>query len=109
VLEGPIDSMMLQNAIAVCDSSLRGSSKYLPKENLVLVFDNQYYNREIQQQIDRSIADGFKVCLFPRTTKGKDLNDMVKNGMSYEKLETYIKDHTYQGLRAVLEFNLLKG
>lgn len=109
VLEGPIDSMMLDNAVAVCDSSLRGASKYLPKENLVLVFDNQYYNREVQQQIERSIQDGYKVCLFPKSIKEKDLNEMTINCLSREALHRKIDSYTYSGLRAIYEFNLLKG
>lgn len=109
VLEGPIDSMMLENAIAVCDSNLRSASKYVSKENLVLVFDNQYHNREVRQQIQRSIDEGFAVCLFPKITKEKDLNEMVMNGMSYVQIETCIHNNTFSGLRAKFEFNRLKG
>ena len=46
VVEGPFDSMFLDNAIATADANL-SMTEYLGKDNLILVFDNEPRNKFI--------------------------------------------------------------
>lgn len=103
VVEGPIDSMFLPNAVATCDFDLSRAAKYLSKENLVLIWDNQYQNNDIKKSIVKAIDNGFAVCIFPKTTKHKDINEMVISGVTIEEIATLIQDNTFTGLRAKLE------
>src|SRR5579859_4058680 len=82
VFEGPFDSMFIPNAMATCDSNLQGAGTYLPKENLILVFDKEPRNRELINTINKAIKANFNVCLLPKTLPGKDINEMVVNGCS---------------------------
>jgi len=104
VLEGPIDSMFLPNAVATCDSDLTKAARFLPKENLVLVFDNQYWHKEVRKLLDRAIDTGFHVCIFPKEVQEKDINDMVlKRILATEEVKSIVDDNIFSGLRARLE------
>lgn len=104
VTEGPLDSMFLKNAIATADSNLT-VAEYLGKEKLVLVFDNEPRNTSIVKQIKKAIDKGFKVCLFPSSFHGKDINEAVLNGFTKPQIQRIIEENTFDGLRAELEFN----
>lgn len=104
VTEGPIDSLFLENAIATADSNLE-IAEFLGKDNIVLVYDNEPRNPQIVKNIKRSIDNGFNICLFPPSFKGKDINEAVLNGMSKPEIRRMIDSHTYSGLRAQVEFN----
>jgi hypothetical protein len=104
VTEGPIDSLFLENAVATADSNL-SSAGFLGKDKLVLVYDNEPRNPQIVKQIEKSINDGFNVCLFPQSFKGKDINEAVLNGLSKPEIKRIIDTNTFNGLRAKVEFN----
>lgn len=104
VTEGPIDSLFLENAVATADSNL-GAAGFLGKDKLVLVYDNEPRNSQIVKQIERSIDENFNVCLLPESFKAKDINDAVLLGFSKPQIKRIIDSHTYQGLRAKVEFN----
>lgn len=106
VCEGPIDSMLLQNGVATCDSSLSIASKYLPKDQLVLVYDMEYHNTQIRKSIEKAITEGYHVCIFPKNFPYKDINESVMGGMSLDEINQIIEERTFTGLRAQLE---LKG
>lgn len=96
VLEGALDSMFIENSIAVCDSNLTAYQH----PNAIYIFDNQYRNIQIRQLINRACDKGFSVVIFPSSTKGKDINDMVLNGYNIQEL---IEKNTYSGLAAKLK------
>jgi hypothetical protein len=103
VVEGPIDSMFLDNCLATADSNL--SSVVEITDNVVLVNDNEPRNKDIVNQIKDNIKAGFSVCLWPNTIPYKDINDMIISGMSKSEIMSIINQHTYSGLRAELEFS----
>lgn len=103
VVEGPIDSMFLTNAVATCDFDLSRAAKYLPKQNLILVWDNQYNNKDIIRSLLKAIDDGFTVCIFPKEIKFKDINDMIIGGMTLQQVDNLISQNLYFGLRAKIE------
>ena len=107
VVEGPIDSMFLPNAIATADSDLTRAAK-LELTDFVLVYDNEPRNKEIVKQIGKAIASGYNVTLLPENIKQKDINDMILAGISPGEIMDIIDKFTFSNLRANLEFSSWK-
>lgn len=110
VLEGPIDAMFLDNAIAVGSASLYQHVMRLgtSKDRAVLVYDNERRNNEILTLIKYSIDYGWRVVLWPEDVVGKDINEMICNGHSASELMLIMSKNTYQGLEAKLKFSQWK-
>lgn len=104
VVEGPIDSMFLDNAIATADSNLVRASEVFDKSKIVLVFDNEPRNKEIVKLLDKAIEDHYNVVIWPEMIDAKDINDMVLEGFSVEEVKDIIKKNTFVNLRAKMEF-----
>jgi len=100
VLEGPIDSMFIQNSVAMA-----GSDVALPKDfcTVVYVFDNEPRNKEIVKRLDKKVKLGYSVCIWPSNIHEKDINDMVLSGMDSEDVQSIINANTYSGLMAQLK------
>ena len=102
VVEGPIDSLFLDNAIAVGGTSFgKLNETGLDKDKLIVVFDNQPRNKEVCKLIEKNIELGYNVVLWPQTIAEKDINEMVMAGHNVKKI---IKDNTYNGLTAKMKF-----
>ena len=104
VVEGQFDSYFIPNCVASGDSNLGGVAAIFPELDVVLVYDNEPRNRDIVKQIEKSIDAGHKVCLFPESTKGKDINEMIQNGFTSEEITDIIDRNTFSGLAAKLTF-----
>jgi hypothetical protein len=105
VVEGPIDSLFIQNTVAVAQSDLR-----LPqyKSKSVLVPDNEPRNKEVCRQIQKFIDEGYTVCIWPKGTEEKDINDMILSGKTPAEIQTIIHSNTHKGLQAQTVFNSWK-
>lgn len=122
VLEGPIDSMFIPNSVAVMDANLTKAEKMLfekgiPKEKLILVFDNEPRSENIVRSMNLAIQNGFSIVILPedKTESCKDINDLVKtkNLNTTEVLHlleknTYPNDTTARRFITQLEFNKWK-
>jgi len=97
VVEGPIDSMFLPNAIAVCHSDLR-VPEY--KNKSILVPDNEPRNKEIVKQLEQCIEEGYRVVIWDKDIQQKDINDMIISGMSINNILNVIKKNIFSGLEA---------
>jgi len=100
IVEGPIDSLFLDNAIAMAgsDTNINFNS------NAVFVYDNEPRNREIVQKLEKIIERNFSVVIWPDSIKYKDINDMALNGMSQHDIMSVISSNTYTNLQAKLKF-----
>lgn len=105
VVEGPIDSMFLSNAVAMAGADLKLDALE-NIENVIFVFDNEPRNKEIVQKMEKVIDVGHKIVLLNNSyrKRGKDLNDLILSGMSPDLLEATLSDHIYNGLEAKLKF-----
>jgi len=99
VTEGPFDSTFIRNSIAMCGSDVNLSSW---NYRYVFVYDNEPRSREIVSKISKTIKQGSKVVIFPKSIKEKDLNDMVLAGHDVQSL---VESNTYSGLEAQLKLN----
>jgi hypothetical protein len=104
VTEGPIDSMFLDNAIAMAGADL--PTDMIDKKNATIIFDNEPRNKEIVKRIEKYIDLGFKVAIWPDYIPYKDINEMVLNGM--KNIDAIIKNNTYEGLYAKMRLTSWK-
>jgi transcription elongation factor Elf1 len=113
IVEGPIDSLFLSNCLASGDANLAMVANKLihggvSKSNIILCPDREPRNREIVKIINTFIEEDFKVCLFPNTMIGKDINEHIMNGISSQQLEEIISKNTFHGIQLRIEFNQWK-
>lgn len=105
IVEGPIDSLFLPNAIAVSGSSFDTPTIRQLLTNATIVMDNEPRNKEIVKQLGKYIDLGYSVCMFPDHVKHKDINDMIKDGgMTPDEIVELINTNTYVGIEAKLRF-----
>jgi transcription elongation factor Elf1 len=100
VVEGPIDSLFVENAIAMAGADLSTSMRFLNDVDLVFVYDNEKRNREIVKKMENIISQNHKIVIWPNTIPFKDINDMVLNDIDVMKI---LEDNTYKGLQAKMK------
>jgi transcription elongation factor Elf1 len=103
VVEGPIDSMFLNNAVATADSNLESITSIYDKSKVTLVFDNEPRNKEIVKKIDEAIEKHYNVVIWPEMIESKDINDMIMDGFSPDEIQDIISKYTFVNLRAKAE------
>ena len=99
VVEGPLDSLFLDNCIAVAGADFSNM-----KGDLTVIYDNEPRNKEINKQIEKTIDQGKSVCLWPDHMKEKDINDMIIAGYSKKEVQEIITNNTFSGASAKLRF-----
>jgi hypothetical protein len=104
VVEGPIDSLFLPNAVAVSGASFDTPTIRKLLTNATIVMDNEPRNKDIVKQLDKYINLGYNVCMFPDTLQEKDINDMVLSGRSVDEIVEVINTNTFTGMEAKLKF-----
>ena len=108
VVEGPLDSLFLDNCIAIAGASFRKplmiEGRLMQNRELTIIFDNEPRNKEICKQIDRSINQGQRMVIWPKSVVQKDINDMILSGLTKEEIEKIIKENTFSGVEAKLKF-----
>lgn len=107
LVEGPIDSLMLPNALASVNASLCSTALWLikglklPKEQIVVIHDNEPRSKAICSEYEKTISTGFKTVIWPANCDYKDINDIVMHNEDPLKI---ISKNTYSGLLAQLQF-----
>ena len=103
IVEGPLDSFFLENAVAMCGSDV--DIRSFGWSDYIWVYDNEPRSRQITNKISKSIDAGDAVVIWPRSIKEKDLNDMVTSGINVKNV---IQSNVYQGLKAKLQLSSWK-
>jgi len=104
VVEGPIDSMFLDNAVATADANLESIVNVLDRSNVVLIFDNEPRNKQIVEKLEHAIDNHFSVVIWPEFMEEKDINDMILTGFSPDEIQDIISKNTFVNLRAKMEW-----
>jgi len=111
VVEGPLDSKLLPNSLAMAGSALNKVDQYFTPEQIskmIFVWDNEPKNKANIKMMEKFIKAGKKVCVWNRKTP-KDINAMVLSGMTIPQILTLIKESTTTGLEGSLKLMRYKG
>jgi DNA primase len=112
IFEGPIDSMFVQNGVAL--ASLAPTGKQLQELNnligfeQIFVFDNDKDNKQTHKKIEKFIKEGKKVFMWPAEfDKFKDFNEICCKLNLDEIPWKFVVKHTACGVEAQIKFKLL--
>jgi hypothetical protein len=106
VVEGPIDSLFIDNCLATMDASLYIAASIVGLDlDYTFCYDNERRNRQIVNNMRKTIDLGYKVCIWPDHILEKDINDMILSGLSSSVIEHIIDQNTYDGLEATMKLN----
>ena len=108
VLEGPIDSLFLPNAIAMAGGDNGDVEKLQLDDKLIFCFDNEPRNSDTIKRMKKMIDKGYRVAFWPSTIQHKDVNDMVLNGLCQEEISGIIYRNAKKGIEALLELQKWK-
>lgn len=109
VVEGPIDSLFLPNAVAVSGASFDTPTIRSILPNATIVMDNEPRSKDIVKQLAKYIDMGYNVCMFPEYIEQKDINEMILHGgMTVDQIVETINTNTYSGIEAKLRFSTWK-
>lgn len=102
IFEGQIDSMLIENSIAI------GNAKFDRKiltqfKDYVIVPDQQPRNPEVADSVKKAIDAGHPISIWNQDL-GKDINQMLINGNSIEKIKKIIDDNVVSGAKARMKF-----
>ena len=103
ILEGPFDSLFVENSVAMCGSDV--DIRSFGWSDYIWVFDNEPRNREIVSRIERCINRGDKVIIWPSHIQEKDVNEMI---LAKHNICTILESSTHSELTAKLKLNLWK-
>lgn len=105
ILEGPIDSLFVDNSLGMAGASVSDLSKFMNPERAIFVFDNEPRNLQILSTMRKTIKQGYRVVIFPDSIQEKDINDMILAGMCKEEISVMLHKNTYKEAAALLRFN----
>lgn len=108
IVEGPIDSLFLDNCIALAGTDGKPADVFERRDQYTLILDNQPRNRDVLNKYARYISAGHQIVIWPKFLKEKDINDLVIAGMSTIEIEEIIRDNTFVGLEAEIKFKYWK-
>ena len=108
VVEGPIDSFFLENAIAMVGaSSINNVPSVLQNSEITWILDNEKHNKQIVEYNKKLIDMGRDVFIWPDNIQEKDLNDLAFS-ISVKKIKKMIDENTFNGLEATIRLNQWK-
>ena len=98
IVEGPIDSMFIDNCLAAGGADL---TLQTPVDQVTYIFDNEPRNKEIVNRMYDVIDKGYNVVVWPEDLQLKDVNDLIISGMTKIEVKNLISKHTYSRLEAL--------
>ena len=108
IVEGPLDSLFLDNCLAAAGADLKNVKKSLPEDQITYIYDNEPRNREIIKHMYSVIDKGYSLVIWPDDLKHKDINDMIISGLTSEQITDIIHNNTFSGLAATAKLDFYK-
>ena len=106
VVEGPIDSLFVDNCIAVAGADFGALIKSeVHLKSVTYILDNEPRSKEIVKKMETLINSGNELVIWPDTILEKDINDMVLAGKDVKEI---IDNNTYSGLTATTQLSIWK-
>tara|TARA_E500000081_G_C6103286_1_gene338685 strand:+ start:260 stop:1069 length:810 start_codon:yes stop_codon:yes gene_type:complete len=106
VVEGPIDSLFIDNSIAAAGADLKSLRTDI--NNVTYIFDNEPRNKEIVKRMYEAVERDYKIVIWPDTITQKDINEIIQSGVSKDELQTIISTNTFSKLEALTRLNAYK-
>jgi len=106
IVEGPIDSLFIDNCLAAGGADLRITN--VQPNNITYIFDNEPRNKEIVDRMYKLVEQGYNIVIWPDDIQLKDVNDMIISGLTKEKISDIISNNTYSKLSALTQLNYWK-
>jgi phosphoribosylpyrophosphate synthetase len=107
ITEGPLDSLFIDNCLAAAGADLILKNK-ISNEQVTYIFDNEPRNKEIVNRMYKVIEQNYNVVVWPDDIQLKDVNDIIKSGVSINQLKEIISSNTYSKLSAMTKLNYWK-
>jgi len=107
IVEGPIDSLFVDNCLAAGGADLFLKNK-IPNEQVTYIFDNEPRNKEIVNRMYDVVEKDFNIVIWPEEIQSKDVNEMIMKGMTTAELSAIISTNTFSKLEALTKLNLYK-
>lgn len=105
VTEGPIDSLFLKNAIALCGGDISYDLQDYDKSQITIILDNEPRSPETLSRYEKAISNGFSIVVWHGIpSRLKDINDMILDGFTIQQVQSIIDKNTFSGMKAKLEF-----
>jgi hypothetical protein len=105
IVEGPIDSMFLNNCLAAAGADL---TLRIEPDNITYIFDNEPRNKEIIKRMYDVVEKDYNLVVWPDDMRHKDINDMILSGMSKAEVQTIISNNTFAQLEALTKLSYFK-
>ena len=102
ITEGPIDSLFLDNAIALAGAD---AVVNIQQQQCTMIFDNEPRNKQIIDRMEKVVDKKFNLVVWPKTLDIKDINDMIISGKTSAQIQRLIYNNTYCGLEALQQIN----
>lgn len=109
-VEGPIDSMFLDNAVASCGGVITAELEQAGLDkSTVVAYDNEPRSRQTVDKMARALSKGYRVFVWPESVLDKDFNDWFSSMRSAgvrdprEVIMSAIKNRSFSGLEGELE------
>ena len=105
VLEGIIDSLFVPNSVAICGGDVGSSLNQLgiPMDKFFVVLDNERRSKDTIRRMEHAINLGCRVCIWPLSSNLKDVNEMIKSGITPNEVLKIIVNNSYKGTKAMLK------
>ena len=102
VLEGAIDSLFLESAVATLGSDLLCP---FDSDDTIYVLDFDNRNKQIVKKYQKLLEYGKKVCIPDLKYSHMDINDFILRGYTSSQIETILEDNAVSGLIGMLRLN----
>ena len=107
IVEGPIDSLFIDNCLAAAGADLILKNS-IPPENITYIFDNEPRNKEIVNRMYKVIEKDYNIVIWPEHIQLKDVNDMIVSGITKSQIKDIISKNTFNKLSALTKLNYWK-
>jgi hypothetical protein len=104
IVEGPIDSLFIDNCLAAGGADLILKNK-IPKEQITYIYDNEPRNKEIIKRMYDVVENNYNLVVWPSDLRHKDINDMILAGLTKVQISDIISTNTYSKLSALTKLN----
>ena len=105
ITEGPIDSLFLDNAIALAGADAVVNIQH---SQCTMIYDNEPRNKQIVDRMMNAVHNNFNLVIWPKSLENKDINDMIIAGKTPAQVASIIYSNTFCGLSALQQINSWK-